>query len=69
VKFPDPDPAKMTGSGTLVSINLSFFRRSWGSDYITVRYKTVTIQNGMCYKTIRYRAVHVTKEYIFYIVL
>jgi hypothetical protein len=28
-------------------------------EYITVRYKTVTLQNGTCYKT-----VHVTKRYV-----
>jgi hypothetical protein len=27
---------------------------------ITVRYKTVTLQNGTCYKT-----VHITKQYVF----
>ncbi len=27
-------------------------------DYITIRYKTITLQNDMCYKTVRYELVH-----------
>ncbi len=33
--------------------------RSIRCEYITVSYKTVTLQNGTCYKT-----VHVTKRYV-----